>query len=73
LLHREHPHSSALASVWAYLFRNSVSQNGNLPIEAAVIQFPPLPQDPNNEKEFLRYPKASPLTEKGSPGVSPQE
>ncbi len=68
-----------LQSLAAQLFQSSgnirdpASQDGNLPIEAAVVQFPPLPQDRNNEKEFLRYPKASPLTERGSPGVPPQE
>jgi serine/threonine protein kinase len=53
--------------------RDATSQDGNLPIEAAVVQFPPLPQDPNNEKDFLRYPKSSPLTDRGSPGAPPEE
>jgi serine/threonine protein kinase len=52
--------------------RDPTSEEGNLPIEAVSVQFPPLPQNPNNEKEFLRYPKASPLTDKGSPGVPPE-
>ena len=68
-----------LQSLAAQLFqpsgniRDADTKDGNLPIEATVVQFPPLPQDPNNEKQFLRYPKSSPLTEKGSPGVPPQE
>ena len=70
---------TALQSLAAQLFQSSgnvrdqSSQDGNLPIEAAVVQFSSLPQDPNNEKQFLRYPKSSPLTERGSPGVPPQE
>jgi len=53
--------------------RDDATKDGNLLIEAATVQFPPLPQNPNNEKEFLRYPKSSPLVEKGSPGVPPAE
>jgi eukaryotic-like serine/threonine-protein kinase len=49
--------------------RDPASQEGNLPVEAVSVQFPPLPQNPSNEKEFLRYPKGSPLVDKGSPGV----
>jgi hypothetical protein len=53
--------------------RDDATKDGNLPLEAATVQFPPLPQNPNNEKDFLRYPKSSPLTGKGSPGVPPGE
>jgi serine/threonine protein kinase len=53
--------------------RDPATQDGNLPLEAATVQFPPLPQNPNNERDFLRYPKNSPLVEKSSPGVPPQE
>jgi hypothetical protein len=52
--------------------RDPTSEEGNLLIEAQSVQFPPLPQNPNNDKEFLRYPKASPLTDKGSPGAPPE-
>jgi hypothetical protein len=69
LLHRQLQHSSALLCN----VHDPASQDGNLPIDAAVVQFTPLPQNPSNEKEFLRYLKASPLTDKGSPGVPARE
>jgi hypothetical protein len=68
-----------LQSAAAQLFQSSgnirdpATPDGNLLIDAAAVQFPPLPQDSTNEKEFLRYPKGSPLSERGSPGVTTQE
>lgn len=53
--------------------RDPSSQEGNIILKAFAVVFPPLPQDPNNPQQFLRYPKNSPLTEHGSPGVPSEE
>jgi serine/threonine protein kinase len=53
--------------------RDPSSQEGNVIINAFAVVFPPLPQDTNELQRFLRYPKASPLTQHGSPGVPPVE
>jgi serine/threonine protein kinase len=51
--------------------RDPSSQEGNIILKAFAVVFPRLPQDPNDQQRFLRYPKNSPLTEHGSPGVPP--
>jgi serine/threonine protein kinase len=53
--------------------RDPSSQEGNIILNAFAVVFPPLPQDSNDMQRFLRYPKSSPLTERGSPGVPPEE
>ncbi len=50
--------------------RDPSSQDGNIVFEILSVPFPPLPQDPNDDKRFLRYPKSSLLADKGSPGVA---
>jgi serine/threonine protein kinase len=49
--------------------RDPSSQDGNIMFEILSVPFPPLPQDPNDDKKFLRYPKDSPLVDRGSPGI----
>jgi serine/threonine protein kinase len=50
--------------------RDPSSQDGNIVFEILSVPFAPLPQDPNDDKKFLRYSKDSPLVERGSPGVA---
>lgn len=47
-------------------------KEGNLPLDAAVVDFPPLPTDANAD-DFLIYPKTSPLYQlPEKPGVAPE-
>lgn len=52
--------------------RDRSGREGNIVVDAAFVDFPPLPSDPNKD-DFLIYPANSPLNQlSAKPGVSPQ-